>query len=357
MKVYALFLPQFHAIKENDEWWGEGFTEWKNVKNAKPLFHGHKQPLVPLNANYYNLTNKETVYWQTDLMYKYGIDGLIYYHYYFNGKLLLEKPAENLLQWKDINQPFFFNWANHSWFRSWEGSKELLIEQTYGGKVEWKHHFDYLLPFFKDDRYIKIDNKPVFMIYDPSFSEKNEMFNLFNSLCRENGFDGIYVVEECADMRMKEYHDFKENLSSVTHKIYITQPSAGKKLYIDSMSTFQNFLFRLNRKLAQYGLMKRVQKFEGEKMLSLIKENRISDELIIPGAFFGWDNTPRHGVRGSIISEVSKEAFIDYMDSVAESNFVVINAWNEWAEGMMLEPTEEHRYKYLEWIQEWKNKK
>ena len=147
MKQFAFYLPQFHRIPENDEWWGSGFTEWRNVKNATPLFKGHMQPKVPLDNNYYNLLNKKTVVEQTALLHKYGLSGLIYYHYYFNGKTLLEKPAENLLSWTDISQPFFFCWANHTWYRSWEGSKEVLIEQTYGTESDWEKHFEYLLPF------------------------------------------------------------------------------------------------------------------------------------------------------------------------------------------------------------------
>ena len=105
MKIFSFFLPQFHSIPENDDWWGKGFTEWTNVKSAKPLYYGHEQPQVPLNDNYYNLLKRETVEWQTKLMHEYHLDGMIYYHYYFKGKMLLEKPAENLLKWKDINQP------------------------------------------------------------------------------------------------------------------------------------------------------------------------------------------------------------------------------------------------------------
>lgn len=357
MKVFALFLPQFHSIEENNQWWGEGFTEWNNVKNAKALYKGHDQPQIPLNDYYYDLTKKETVIWQTDLMNKYGIDGLVYYHYYFNGHMLLEKPAENLLEWKDINQPFFFNWANHSWYRSWAGSKELLIEQTYGDRLDWEKHFRYLLPFFKDDRYIKIDNKPVFMIYDADFSQKNEMFLLFDELCQKNGFNGIYLIEECSDMRQKQYSSFRDNISKVTEKIYITQPSAGKKLYIDDLSFIRNIFFRINNRLTQKGISRIITKFDGDKIISLISKNRIDDKKIIPGIFFNWDNTPRHRYRGSVITKISKRSFMDYMDGISKSDFVIINAWNEWAEGMVLEPSDTDGYKYLEWIREWKNKK
>lgn len=114
MRLFAFNLPQFHSIPENDEWWGKGFTEWVNVKNAKPLYKGHVQPVHPLNGNYHNLLDKSTMEWQTELLKQYGLTGMIYYHYYFCGKLLLEKPVENLLGWKDIDQPFFFCWANHT---------------------------------------------------------------------------------------------------------------------------------------------------------------------------------------------------------------------------------------------------
>ena len=125
-------------------WWGKGFTEWTNVKKAKPLFDGHKQPKEPINDNYYNLTNVNTLKWQASLAKEYSIDGMIFYHYYFNGKKLLEKPAEILLENKDIPMNFFFCWANHSWIRSWEGTRELLIEQLYGTEADWNKHFLYL---------------------------------------------------------------------------------------------------------------------------------------------------------------------------------------------------------------------
>ena len=137
LKKFAFFLPQFHEIPENDEWWGKGFTEWVNVKSAKPMYRGHKQPKEPQGDNYYCLLDKSTVEWQTKLLEDYRVDGLIYYHYYFQGKKLLEKPAENLLRWKDINQKFFFCWANHTWYRSWNGSREVLIQQNYGDIGDW----------------------------------------------------------------------------------------------------------------------------------------------------------------------------------------------------------------------------
>src|ERR1035437_7404382 len=127
-KTIAYFLPQFHEIPENNMWWGPGFTEWTNLKRARPLFEGHSI-IEPLNDNYYNLLEKDTVIWQTELAKKYSLYGFCYYHYWFKGKKLLEKPAENLLKWNDIDQKFMFMWANHDWTRSWVGGKEILIDR------------------------------------------------------------------------------------------------------------------------------------------------------------------------------------------------------------------------------------
>lgn len=349
MKIFALYLPQFHSIKENDEWWGKGFTEWNNVKRAVPLFNGHVQPLHPLNNNYYNLLDKHTVEWQTSMMKDYGIDGFIYYHYYFNGHLLLETPAENLLKWNDIDQNFFFNWANHSWNRSWRGSKELLLEQTYGDRDDWKKHFNYLLPFFQDKRYEKINNKPVFMVYDSAFKEKEEMFDHFNSWCIEAGFNGIHIIEEHFSL-----HDTIVPSNNYTTNVYYTQPLVGKKLFLETNKA-RWYYHKIKNKLTQKGLIKSVDLYDANKLIKNYIAYMHNDDTIINGVFFRWDNTPRHGYRGSIIEPISKEVFFEYMDLIKSNSYIVINAWNEWAEGMVLEPTEEYGFQYLDWIKEWRN--
>ena len=149
MKIFAFYLPQYHTIPENDAWWGKGFTEWTNVKKATPLYHKHNQPRVPLNKNYYDLSNHKTLEWQADLLKEYKIDGLCFYHYWFKNKKLLEKPAEILLNNRKIDMPFFFSWANEPWTRSWDGqNKDILINQDHGNQADWIKHFYYLLPFF-----------------------------------------------------------------------------------------------------------------------------------------------------------------------------------------------------------------
>jgi len=356
MKLFAFYLPQFHEIPENNEWWGEGFTEWTNVKKAEPLFDGHIQPLHPKNNNYYNLLDKKTVEWQTQLMKEYGIDGMIYYHYYFEGKMLLEKPAENLLKWKDIPQGFFFCWANHSWKRTWNGTSSMLLEQTYGDENAWEKHFQYLLPFFQDERYEKKNNKPLFMLFNPEIEEKEQIISYFDKRCKENGFDGIYFIETFSRFSDEGMAVFNNNLCSKAEATFIREPDASKGIKI--MSRYSNRIKSvINTKLDRLNKLmnnNKLQIFSGDNLLKTMMKYKPPFENSIRGIFFSWDNTPRHKERGYIITPVSKKMFFKYMNSRKNDDYLFINAWNEWCEGMILEPTEENGYKYLEWIKEWK---
>ncbi len=351
MKKYAFYLPQFHEIKENNEWWGDGFTEWVNVKNAKKLFKNHMQPIKPLNNNYYCLLDKNIIKWQTDLMKKYCIDGMIYYHYYFCGDKLLEKPAENLLKWKDIDQPFFFCWANHSWYRSWSGSKELLKEQLYGDINDWEKHFKYLIKFFLDSRYIKVDNKPIFMIYNSKFAEKNRMIDYFNIKCKEYGFDGIHIIETISNIH--SFVNEKDKNLNVTCDYFFREPSISLSLFYDNMNIYDRIKNRLRKSLIKYCTFIKPEIIDANMLYSIMINDKSRYKNSIRGAFFSWDNTPRHKYRGYIINEVSKQTFFEYLDSIKDNDMLFINAWNEWCEGMILEPTEHNQYKYLEWIKEW----
>lgn len=347
MRIFSFYLPQYHEIPENNKWWGEGFTEWTNVKKAKPLFKGHVQPLHPLNNNYYNLMERETVEWQTRLMKDYGLTGMIYYHYYFCGKKLLEKPAENLLKWKDIEQPFFFCWANHSWKKTWNGTSELLVEQTYGNEKDWEDHFQYLLSFFRDRRYEKINNKPVFMLFDSKFLSRESIVNYFDKRCKDYGFNGIFIINTASSF--KDIIKIDSNVEQIWH---LREPSVSTSIFLDNLKFIP---YRIVNGIGKIMSSKYIYKYNGDIFLKARKEF-ICKYKYIPGIFFEWDNTPRHGRRGYVISPVSKEKFIKYMDSIKDSEYVFINAWNEWCEGMILEPTEENGYKYLEWIKEWTEK-
>ncbi|MBP3300552.1 MAG: glycoside hydrolase family 99-like domain-containing protein [Clostridia bacterium] len=358
MRWFAFYLPQFHEVKENNEWWGKGFTEWTHVKAAKPLYKSHVQPIVPQRNNYYDLMNKETVLWQTDLMKQYGVDGFVYYHYYFCGQKLLEKPAENLLMWQDIDQPFFFCWANHTWYQAKNGEKKVLREQTYGLPADWETHFQYLLPFFKDVRYEKKDNKPVFMIYNPFFEEKKEMMDYFDRRCKEEGFSGIYIIETFADSSKPEnYEIFRNNLCVQTEKSFIREPSYSTCIENRKRKYSPLRIWRaVVRRLAQRGFVRWVNRYSGNRLYHTMRTQSLRGDDLCHGAFFSWDNTPRHGARGYVITPPSKKQFMRYADSVREDEYVFINAWNEWAEGMILEPTEHEGTRYLEWIREWNQK-
>lgn len=351
LKKFAFFLPQFHEIPENDKWWGKGFTEWNNVRKAIPLFKEHVQPKKPLNNNYYNLLDKKTMVWQTNLMKESGLDGFIYYHYYFNGKKLLEKPAENLLRWKEIPQHFFFCWANHSWRRSWEGKTDILIKQTYGSKNNWEEHFQYLLPFFKDSRYEKRNGKPVFMIFNTDFSVKEELFNYFNKRCKEEGFKGICLIETYKGENITE---FNNNRSSKAEFTFYREPNVSQLNFIKA-NIFRRLYHHVNKQLREKGVIQKPYIISGNILMSIKLKKEPLGKNIANGLWFEWDNTPRHKGRGYVITPYDHKMFEDYMKLINNQEYLFINAWNEWAEGMILEPTVENKDKYLKWLKEYKS--
>lgn len=368
VKIIALYLPQYHAIPENDNWWGEGFTEWTNVKKARPIFEWQVQPKRPLNDNYYNLLNKETVQWQTDLANKYGVYGFCYYHYYFKGKKLLEKPAENLLKWKDINQKFCFFWANESWCRTWSAAKAtttwavkddkvqscdngMLIEQTYGNDKDWEEHFLYLRDFFKDDRYIKVNNKPMFYIYHVSAIPcAKEMFALWDRLAKANGFDGIHIVS------VDEPNEY--NIPQIEAVVHCSFHKAARNKMSGILSKIKNKAKRqVGSSLGVQKLTKDVWSYDKmwELVLSVKPYENIQNYL---GGFVNYDDTPRKGTNGTVMKGATPELFGKYLSEQImkaknefHSEYLLLNAWNEWGEGNYLEPDEQWGYKYLEALQ------
>lgn len=345
MKVIAMYLPQFHRVKENDEWWGEGFTDWVAARDAKKLFEGHYQPHTPLNENYYNLLEKETMQWQANLMQEYGIDGVCMYHYWFkDGRQILEKPAENLLKWKDINMPYCFCWANETWARSWsklqeanvwsnileenmdQSSKAVLLEQHYGNEEAWKKHFAYLKPFFEDERYIKIDGKPVFLIYKSSdIFCLNEMIEVWQECAKDAGWEGVYIVGGCR----------KGAVTNALDAEYIHEPR----------NAIQNFRQNNNT----------VTTIDYSKLWDCILENeQVESVRTFYWGCVGYDSTPRRGKNGLVLTNNTPELFYQYMKKLLaksrmEGNEITfVNAWNEWGEGMHLEPDEKYQYGYLE---------
>lgn len=351
MKIIAYFLPQFHEIEENNRWWGKGFTEWTNIKNARSLYEEHEQPIIPLNNNYYNLLKKETMEWQAQLANKYGIYGFCYYHYWFNGRKILEKPIENLLKWSDIPQKFCFCWANHSWKKTWNGTYEILIEQEYGQEEEWKKHINYLLKFFKDERYIKIENKPLLNIFLPKdVPNLDKRIEYYNKECIKHGFDGIYIIETIMKKDQKV-------TSRQSKAVVLREPNIG----ISESNWYEKLNYYIRGKFKK-NFFKKPMIFNYNKItknsLKFFKNFTIENKNIIPGSFNKWDSTPRHKNRGYIIENKNINEFKQYLLTqkkvMKERNieYIFFNAWNEWAEGMYLEPDEKYKYKYLETIKE-----
>ena len=348
-KTIAYFLPQYHEIPENNKWWGKGFTEWTNLNNAKKLFRNHNF-LTPLNNNQYNLLDVETVEWQTDLMNQYKIDGLCYYHYWFRGKKLLEKPAENLMKYKNINQNFMFMWANHDWTKSWIGKKDLLIKQEYGDKNDWINHINYLISFFKDERYIKVDNKPVFQVYIPEDITDSRMFEIWNKRCKEEGFDGIYLIQNIDNLNKLKSETFNKTYHSKT----IMEHSFSMN-YWRERNIFMRGINKVQRILNQNNINSISYERLAQTSITLINEMK-SYPNINYGIMTGWDNTPRYGKRGYILKNSNPKNFQNYFEKIYSlslnhnRNFLFVSCWNEWCEGMCLEPSEQYGYKFLESI-------
>lgn len=362
MKIITFYLPQFHVIPENNEFWGENFTEWVNVKKAIPLFDGHKQPVEPLDDNYYNLMDINTLYWQANLAQQFGIYGFCFYHYWIEGRKLLEKPIEIFLENKDINIHFCLSWANHSWTDSWRGANKTLIAQTYGGKEDWDAHFEYLLPFFKDGRYIKEDNKPLFIIYMPEdISNINEMLDYWNERARDEGFEGLTYAYQYIYYDMdKKKDDSRFDYGIEFQPAYAIADSRGKlmanvrKYGFKFLSWMQKTLnIRINMDQTKLEVMDYSQIWE------YVLKRKPNNGKKIPGAFTGWDNTPRKGKAGLVLHNASPELFKKYLSKQIErarqiyhKDYLFITAWNEWAEGCILEPTKEHGYGYLQAVRD-----
>lgn len=354
-KIIAFYLPQFHTIPENDEWWGTGFTEWTNVRNAKVYRNGQQQPRIPLNNNYYDLSNVETLRWQADLANKYQVDGFCIYHYWFNGKMLLEKPAEMLLANSDINIKYCFSWANEPWARTWDGkNRQVLMPQEYGTEVDWEKHFNYLLPFFKDSRYIKENGKPMFLIYKSASIEKcAEMMEYWRILATKNGLPGIHFVET-----IKKWLPEKRNLPFDAKVEF--EPTGAKNISSLYLKRLRRYFIRFcNHILRTTWPEHPIVTFEEETSKAL---NSLSPVGTYAGAFIGWDNSPRMKEKGIYISRPTKKQFKDYLrekirigKNIYHTDYLFINAWNEWAEGTYLEPDEHMKYAYLEAIKELKN--
>ena len=334
VKVIALYLPQYHPIKENDEWWGKGFTEWHNVVKAKPLFHGHYQPKLPADLGFYDLRLSDTREAQAELAKSAGVYGFAYWHYWFgDGKRLLERPSnEGLISGKP-DYPFCFAWANHSWYaKTWDPDKKdrLLIEQKYLGKEDNEKHFYAILDAFKDHRYIRINNKPVFLVFKPLLLKDANLFIAqWQELAKQNGLDGIYFIGQGIE---SEFNDILElGFDAVNHE-EVNKVHASQSVFIRLIKQIKRTLLRTPRCYDYLTAMK--------QMISV----RDVDENIMPTICPNYDHTPRSGTRGLVFTNSTPETFRCHVRQILDlekkkSNKVVfLKSWNEWGEGNYMEP-------------------
>lgn len=369
MKVIPVYLPQFHTIPENDKWWGKGFTEWTNVKGAKPLFEGHNQPRVPLNDNYYDLSDVETLKWQCELARRYGIYGFCMYHYWFNGHLLLEKPMEMLLAHPEIDINYCISWANHDWTDGWRASNrapKVLIAHDFEDEEDWVNHFNYMLPFFKDPRYMKEGNKPIMVIYIPNLIRKlKKMLALWTRMAQEAGFDGLTYIYQSAASSFDDSWDhtlFDYGVEMNPGYAGLAFKSSKNRTFFPKLMKYSREIKRMlhiRRSLLPQKQVKEVGKADYDDTWEKILQLRPKSDRpkMIPCAFTDWDNTPRHKERGYTYQGVTTEKFGKYFALLVENtkryystDMIFVFAWNEWAEGGYLEPDERYGYSFLEGI-------
>ena len=367
VKLIALYFPQLHPIPENDAWWGKGFTDWVNVKKATPLFEGHFQPRIPSNNNYYDQSQLETLKWQISLAKQYGVHGFCHYHYWFEGKQLLETPTNLMMDSTELDFPFCLAWANETWSRRWDGQEHhILQEQTHRpDKAMWEKHFNYLFRAWSDERAIKIDGRPVFLIYRPHKIEKiGEMFSFWRTLAQQRGLLGIYFIA----MKQMEY-PAPEVLKHFDASMHF-QPfeALNSPDYEDNNVSRRNGLvMRTLRQLPErlkvilrairYNLVPALTYYDYEKVWKqILKIERDGGIPTFPGAFVDWDNTARYGNRARLFKGASPEQFAFWFKQLVQvtsqrpmlERTIFLNAWNEWAEGTYLEPDTRHGYRYLE---------
>jgi lipopolysaccharide biosynthesis protein len=355
-KLIAFYLPQFHPIPENDEWWGPGFTDWVNVRNARPLFPGHVQPRVPHpDFGYYDPREPSVLARQAAVARAHGIHGFCFHQYWFNGRKLLETPVEAYLGARTIDMPFCLCWANEPWTRAWDGrERDVLMPQIYGGRREWERHFEYLASFFRDPRAIRVEGKPVFLIYRVgSIPRVREMIECWRQLAVTSGLPGLHIVAMLT--AFTDGSDFAAAGIDAACEFYPTY--AFRTSGLDWLRS--GFTMGLHLRA-----LKRWTPFAASRVITIDYDyiwNRILRRpRVFPvqyrGAFVNWDNSPRKGLKGVIMRGASPALYRDGLaEQVARARqetshepLVFVNAWNEWAEGAYLEPDTVHGYAYLE---------
>lgn len=353
MKILAIHLPAFHQIKENDEWWGEGFTEWDNVKSGKKYYKEHIQPVIPYKNKYYDLSKKEDIEYQIDLANKYKVDGFIFYHYWFgNDNMLFEKPVEILKNEINKKIEYCFCWANESWITTWHGMEpKQLMPQIYEGKKDWKKHIEYFIPFFKDERYIKIEGRPVLFIYKPNeIPDYNEMIDYWNEYLKKEGLNEIYIIEYISS-KNKKLHSEKSDGVVEFEPLYTTY------FDVSIINKFKRFICKKFH-VIDY------QNYDYLWKKNLKRKRTYSNKTIYKSCFVAWDNSPRKEKNSMIVKGATPKKFGKYLKRLimtkrknCSEEYIVINAWNEWSEGAILEPSQHDKFKYLQEIKQVKKER
>jgi len=347
-KVIAFYLPQFHPIKENDEWWGKGFTEWTNVAKARPLFCGHEQPHIPADLGFYNLRMPQVRQAQADLAKEAGIDGFCYWHYWLgNGKQLLERPLQEVIESKQPDFPFCLGWANHSWLKKlWNSeisptNSQMLIEQTYSGIEDIDKHFYTMLPAFRDPRYMRIDQKLIFLVYEPRLNPYMRLhMERWQELAQKEGLNGFYFIAQCK--RNEELELYRQ--------LPFDALNYDCLYYFFNQSKFRKLLAYIVRHPITTSYRAILRKYN----TGLIKDG------VYPTVYPNWDTTPRRGVIGTVLKHSTPELFKQHVQQIIDATvandegdkIIFLKSWNEWAEGNYMEPDIKYGHQYIEALHE-----
>jgi hypothetical protein len=340
-RVIALYLPQFHPVPENDEWWGPGFSEWTNVASARPLYPGHRQPRIPADLGFYDLRVPEARSAQAELAARHGIEAFCYWHYWFAGRRMLERPFREVLERGEPGFGFCLAWANQSWTTFWTGDKRtVLIPQTYPGPDDDERHFYEVLPAFRDPRYFCVDGRPLFMVYRPNeLPDASAFADQWRRLADKEGLPGLYLMGEQKSGWRAASSGFDADMLPGIYDV------APRPLLPGRLGALLGRLPRRRPNIARYE--------------ELARRSRVPSRLPhpeLPVVVSNWDNTPRSGRRGLVLEgstpklfgESARDAVRAVQDLPPEQRIVIVKSWNEWAEGNYIEPDLEHGHGYLE---------
>ena len=376
-RVIALYLPQFHPTPENDRWWGPGFTEWTNVAKAKPLFRGHQQPRIPADLGFYDLRLPEKREQQAQLAREAGVEGFCYYHYWFgNGRQLLERPLQEVVASGKPDFPFCICWANHTWSnKTWERKSavqknSVLMEQTYPGTEDDIAHFNTLLPMFKDRRYMTVDGKLIFAIYDPfGFKNVQQFIATWRRLAEENGLPGFHfigmtpstlTIRTAPDGTRQRVMPNLESSAEIYRRVldlgFDAVNSLGKRrgemLYEGKWKNIAKTVLR------HIGFPTGSMRYDYERTVRNYFAPEDTWENVYPSILPQWDRTPRVASMDGVYVNATPEKFENHIrqalslikDKQPEHRILFLKSWNEWGEGNYVEPDMEWGHGFIDAI-------